>query len=66
MENLKKSFIIHKIIFTIFRIKAFNFFSILQNKEAIKKLENVKKDHQKRIDQLKRTQVRIIYFLHFY
>ena len=37
--------------------KILNSTLFIKNKEAIKKLENVKKDHQKRIDQLKRTQV---------
>ena len=34
-----------------------------KNKEAIKKLENVKKDHEKRIEELQRSQV---YFFNLY
>lgn len=34
---------------------------VQKEKEALKKLENVKKDHQKRLDELQSTQV---YFIH--
>ena len=35
-----------------------------KNREAVKKLDNVKKDHQKRIEELKQSQVNMkMYFL---
>ena len=35
--------------------------ALAQEKSALKKLENVRKDHEKRIDVLQKTQVRLAY-----
>lgn len=37
--------------------------ALAQEKSALKKLENVRKDHEKRIDVLQKTQVRLAYLV---
>ena len=37
-----------------------------KEKEALKKLDNVKKDHQKRLDELQSAQVRLETSVHYY